>query len=260
MNAYEFDGVKYRKASVHQKEWGTKLITELDLDGNEHILDLGCGDGSLTEILAQAVPDGRVVGIDASQGMIDVAEELSSDNLSFYFMDINDLPYAAAFDLIFSNATLHWVKDHEKLLDNCYRALKPEGVIRFNFAGDGNCSNFYEIVKDVMGLEQYSQYFSDFNWPWYMPSVDEYQAVVEDSSFTGVDVWGENADRYFPNASAMTGWINQPSIVPFLKCVYPYDRESFRTEVINRMLDTTKQEDNTYFETFRRINVHAKKE
>ena len=62
MESFEFNDEKYRKASAHQKEWGEKLISELDLKGNESILDLGCGDGITTEKLAQFVPDGQVVG------------------------------------------------------------------------------------------------------------------------------------------------------------------------------------------------------
>jgi trans-aconitate 2-methyltransferase len=67
---HEFDGEKYESASSHQKEWGTKLIKELDLRGTERILDLGCGDGTLTVELSKLVPRGKVVGIDASQGSL----------------------------------------------------------------------------------------------------------------------------------------------------------------------------------------------
>ena len=75
MSSYEFDGEKYKKASTHQKEWGNRLISELELKGNEFILDLGCGDGVLSERIARLVPEGIVTGIDASSGMIKSAKK-----------------------------------------------------------------------------------------------------------------------------------------------------------------------------------------
>lgn len=75
MSAYEFDGERYKKASRHQKEWGNDLIAQLHLAGNESVLDLGCGDGVLSGKISQIVPDGRVVGIDASKGMIHTAKK-----------------------------------------------------------------------------------------------------------------------------------------------------------------------------------------
>lgn len=68
---YEFDAERYKQASAHQRSWGERLIAELALKGHEHILDLGCGDGRLTAQLAEQVPQGHVLGIDASQNMID---------------------------------------------------------------------------------------------------------------------------------------------------------------------------------------------
>jgi trans-aconitate methyltransferase len=121
---HEFDGEAYKQSSNHQKEWGNRIIAEFELNGNEHILDLGCGDGALTAQLAELVPEGWVLGIDASRGMIDVAGKLRKTNLEFKLLDIDSLDYYEEFDLVFSNATLHWVKDHRRLLANSYRCLK----------------------------------------------------------------------------------------------------------------------------------------
>jgi len=259
MESFEFDAEKYKEASAHQQEWGEKLIAELNLKGNEAILDLGCGDGITTEKLTYFVPDGRVVGIDSSQGMIEAAKILEKDNLIFCFLNINDMDYKGTFDLIISNATLHWVKDHKKLLKNCHRALKSNGMVRFNFAGDGNCQNFFKVIREAMGVGKYSKYFEGFEWPWYMPSIDAYKTIAAESDFVEVNVWGENADRYFPDADAMIKWIDQPSIVPFLKHVPPEDKDAFRDYVVEKMILETRQEDGRCFETFRRINLSAKK-
>jgi len=255
--AHEFDGKKYEKASTHQREWGTKLIAELNLRGRERVLDLGCGDGSLTAKLAELVPQGEVIGIDASQGMIEAARSKAQKNLQFFRMDINDLSFSEEFDVVFSNATLNWVKDHRRLYGNVRRALRPRGRLRFNFAGDGNCSYFIKIIREAMSSQEFGTHFVGFEWPWFMPAVTEYSRLVESSGLRSVQVWGENADRFFPDQETMIRWIDQPSLVPFLPCVAAGARESFRSFVVRRMVEVTKQEDGTYFETFRRINVAA---
>jgi trans-aconitate 2-methyltransferase len=257
--AHEFDGTKYDKASAHQKEWGTKLITEITFVGNESVLDLGCGDGTLTGHIAELVPDGDVLGIDASQGMIDVALTRGLDNLRFRRLDINDLDFEDEFDVVFSNATLHWIKDHQRLLRNVRRALRRAGRLRFNFAGDGNCSHFFSVVKAAMARNEYRSFFADFEWPWYMPSLDAYRGLAESSGLCNVQVWGENADRFFPDEEAMIGWIDQPSLVPFLAKLTEPEKTSFRDFVVSRTIAETKQDDGTCFETFRRINVSAVK-
>ena len=256
---HEFDGKKYEKASAHQKEWGTKLIAELDLRGTERILDLGCGDGALSAQIADLVPNGEVVGIDASRGMIEAARSKVRENLRFVLMDINELNYVEQFDVVFSNATLHWVKDHQRLLRGVVRALVKGGRLRFNFAGEGNCSHFFSVVREAMSAQEFAVHFAGFDWPWYMPSVEKYSALMGASGMDDRRVWGENADRYFPDAKEMIKWIDQPSLVPFLAHVADKDKTTFREYVIKRMIEETRQEDGRCFETFRRINVSAHK-
>jgi len=257
---FEFDAEKYKKASTHQKEWGKKLIAELELKGNERILDIGCGDGAITAQLVELVPNGLVVGIDVSQSMIESAQKnYKVENLRFDLMDINTINFQDEFDIVFSNATLHWVKDHNKLLANVYKSLRPGGILRFNFAANGNCSTFFKVVRKIMANRKYADYFNYFDWPWFMPTIEEYEKLLDKSNFREEKVWDENADRFFPDKDAMIGWIDQPSIVPFLKCVDDADKQSFRDAVVEQMVAETIQPDGTCFETFRRVNVFAKK-
>jgi trans-aconitate methyltransferase len=256
---FEFDGDKYAKASSHQKEWGRRIIEEFRLRGNEWILDLGCGDGVLTAGFAELVPEGFVLGIDASQNMIETASRQTARNLQFRPMDIDSMDLDERFDLVFSNATLHWIKDHRTLLANVFAILNEGGTIRFNFAADGNCSHFYLVIRQVMQEEPYAEYFRDFAWPWFMPKLDGYETLLSEFPFRDAKVWGENADRHFPDSDAMVRWIDQPSIVPFLERVASLDKAGFRNTVVKRMLEVTQRDDGTYFETFRRINVSARK-
>lgn len=259
MNTFEFDGEKYKTASKHQKEWGNGLISELSLNGDEAILDLGCGDGGLTEQLAQLVPNGSVLGIDASTGMIATAQNRVKPNLMFLKMDINRIDFENQFDVIFSNAALHWVKDHKKLLENGFKALKDDGVILWDFAGDGNCSNFFGVIREKIQSGKYEKYFNNFEWPWYMPTRNDYTQIVAGSGFSNYSIVEVNRDRYFSNADEMIKWIDQPSIVPFISMIPDEMKAEFRDDVVKAMLERTLQPNGTCFETFRRIHIKANK-
>ena len=256
----DFDGEKYKLASGQQKTWGRTLIGELALRGDERILDLGCGDGSLTAELAALVPRGSVLGVDASASMIETArKDHAGPNLRFEQLDIDAINFQAEFDVVFSNATLHWIKDHESLLKNVFDGLKRGGAARFQFAASGNCSTLIRVVREVMAQRHYAAYFRDFDWPWYMPTAEEYRSLLDAALFVETKVWCENADKHFESADAMTKWIDQPSLVPFLARIDRKDRQRFRDAVVERMIKETMQDDGTCFETFRRINVFARK-
>ncbi len=131
--------------------------------------------------------------------------------------------------------------------------------MRFNFAGDGNCQNFFSVIKEAIETDEFKNYFKDFEWPWYMPKIDEYKILVDSCSFKDTEIWEENADRFFPTKDDMIKWIDQPSIVPLLKRVDEKDKDRFRNIVITEMVRRTEQTDGRCFETFRRINLLARK-
>ncbi len=259
MDAFEFDGKKYKSASKHQKEWGNDLISQLSFKGNEKVLDLGCGDGILTEQLSLFVPYGKVLGIDASLNMIETAKKIQKSNLKFAHININKMNFENEFDLIFSNAALHWVEDHKRLLKNAYRALKAHGEILWDFGGFGNCSNFIDVIQKKISEDNYARYFKNFEWPWFMPSKEQYTELISTIGFSTYAIKEVNRDRYFSNDSEMIQWIDQPCIVPFIKYIPDELKETFRQEVIEEMVKRTQQSDGTCFETFLRIKIYARK-
>lgn len=266
MSAYEFDGHKYREAAGHTREWGQRVVEELGLQGHESLLDLGCGDGLVTRRIAERLPSGRVLGIDSSQGMLAAARRLAAESgwpvsrMEFQLQDILDFECREQFDVVFSNAALHWVSDHERVLANAFLALKNGGRLRANFGGQGNCQNFLAVVKELMQEEPFTVQLRDFRWPWYFPAVEEYEQLLESSPFSEFQVWLENTDRWFTSADEMVAWMEQPSLVPFISALEGIARQRFHDQAVERMLARTAGPDGRYFETFRRLNVLAWKQ
>lgn len=263
MAKYNFDGEKYKQASRHQKEGGLKLISGINIRGNETILDLGCGDGVLSEELSKLVPDGSVIGIDSSESMIETAKKLERFNLSFECIDINDIDYDNCFDIIFSNAALHWVHNHHRLLHNCFKGLKQNGKLVWSFAADGTCTKLLDTVSEVIDMPEFQKFFVDYECPWYMPGKNEYVLLAEGIGFKQFDVVYENVDgneyRHFTDTEEMIRWLDQPTLVPFLSYLPDDKKECFRDKVIDIMVGKAKQPDGKCFETFRRLKINAVK-
>ncbi len=106
-----------------------EVLSLLDLKGTEQILDVGCGNGKTTAEIAARVPQGAVVGVDASADMIAFAAAHGAlhPNLQFAVADARHLPYQHQFDLVVSFNALHWIPEQEQALKSIHSALKPDG-------------------------------------------------------------------------------------------------------------------------------------
>jgi len=254
-----WDGGDYERRSSHQRAWGSDIVAELPLRGDERILDLGCGGGGVTRLLAGRVPGGSVLGIDAADGQLAAARTHCPPNMMVELLDIDALAFEAEFDLVFSNATLHWVHDHAAMLRRVHRALRPGGIFRAQFGGDGNCPNILACLRRRMALPPYSRAFAGFRWPWFFPSVSEYDRLLRESPFGTGKAWLEAKEQRFPDAEAIVGWIDNPCLIPFLQPLPSELRRPFRDDIVADMLDRTRQPDGTYLEPFRRMNISAVK-
>jgi trans-aconitate 2-methyltransferase len=252
-------GRDYERHSSHQRTWGSELMAELSLHGHERILDLGCGDGSLTRQLAERVPRGSVLGIDAAAEMLDAARDKCGPQMAVRHLDITDLDFESEFDVVFSNASLHWVHDHAAVLLGVHRALRPGGVLLAQFGCDGNCPNMLACLHRQMATQPFPHAFAGFRWPWFFPTLPAYEDMLRASRFAEWRARTEHRDQRFPSADAIVGWIDNPCLIPFVQALPAELRKPFRDAVVAAMLVRTRQPDGTYLEPFRRINVWARK-
>jgi trans-aconitate 2-methyltransferase len=254
-----WNGADYERHSSHQRRWGGSLLAELTLRGDERILDLGCGDGTLTRQLADRVPRGCVLGVDAAPGMLEAAEAKCGPNMRVACLDIADLAFEAEFDVVFSNATLHWLPDHAAVLRGVHRALRPGGILRGQFGGEGNIPNLVACTRHRMASPPFLGAFAGFRWPWTFPELTAYEALLGKSAFAAWRAWLEAKEQRFPTAEALVGWIDNPCLIPFVQALPTDLRRPFRDAVVADMLARTRQPDGSHLEPFWRMNVWARK-
>jgi trans-aconitate methyltransferase len=187
MQKYNWDAEDYANHSKTQLVWGQELIVKLNLNGNEHILDIGCGDGKVTAEIAKVVPEGQVIGIDSSEEMISLAKKKyptsGYPNLHFELLDAQKLNYHKKFDVVFSNAVLHWIPDHQSLIHKIFNSLKSNGRSLLQMGGKGNASEIIEVLSKLIKNKSWNIYFNSFSTPYYFYSPTDYVYWLDQIGF-----------------------------------------------------------------------------
>ena len=174
-----WDAADYARVGGFVAELGEAALDLLDPQPGEHILDVGCGDGTLTQKIVER--GATVVGIDNSLSMVAAAK---ARGLDARLMDAAQLKFGEAFDAAFSNATLHWVLDKERAARAIWFSLKHGGRFAGEMGGDGNVRKLREALDDVLVARGYGPPTYAANW---YPSVEEFVTVYERAGFVDVD-------------------------------------------------------------------------
>lgn len=233
--AYRWDAAEYARHSAGQFTWARELIAGLALEGDEAVVDIGCGDGKVTALLAQKVPRGRVLGIDNALSMINLARRSypgsSYPNLAFQVMDATRLDCPAQFDLAFSNAVLHWVKDHPAVLKGVSRCLRPGGRLLFQMGGQGNAAEIIEVIDRIKANDRWRPYFRDFSFPYAFYSPDVYRPWLAQAGFEVERLVLLSKDMGHKGKTGLAGWI-RTTWLPYLERIPEARRDKFVEEIV----------------------------
>ena len=248
---YQWNANDYTQNSSAQFEWAGELISKLHLKGNESLLDIGCGDGRVTALLAERLPHGSVLGIDNSSTMIKLAQQNHPPshypNLAFQKLDARDLAFDNQFDVIFSNAVLHWVPDHFSLLKRIKKALKKPGRILLQMGGKGNADEMVSVVHDLIKREKWRSYFpNDLAFPYYFHSDEEYRKWLEDAGFDAVRVELVPKDMQQKGQEGLAGWL-RTTWHPYTELVPPNLVEEFIAEIIQSYEKSHPMDEGRFF-------------
>lgn len=212
----------------------------------ERILDLGCGDGFLTARLQAS--GCRVLGVDSSPEQVEAAR---SRGVPAELADAARLSFEGEFDAVFSNATLHWVRDADAALRGVRRALRPGGRFVAELGGEGCVARIREAL--AAGLANRGIDYASLD-PWYFPALPEYRSRLEAAGFQ-VDVI-ELVPRPTPLPGDVRGWLETFARV-FTERLPESQREGFLDEVREQLRPRLQRPDGVWVADYTRLRLRA---
>ena len=237
--SFTWNAADYNKSSPAQQLWAQELIAKLGLLGTERVIDIGCGDGKVTAAIAKNVPLGAVTGIDSSAGMIRFAREhfppSIHPNLSFVRMDASHLTFREEFDVVFSNAALHWISDHKPVLAGIVCSLRPRGRVLIQMGGKGNADQIFCVLNVLLGNPRWGKYFEGFSYTYGFFGTEEYRQWLVDSGLEPVRVELIPKDMSYPTRDAFAAWI-RTTWLPWMTRLPESEQSVFIEAVIDEYL------------------------
>ena len=193
--AQQWSARRYAQHAAFVPAFGASLLERLAPTTGERILDLGCGDGTLTRQIAER--GATVVGVDASADFVSAARQAGVDAR---LGDARTLAFDGEFAAVFSNAVLHWVLDPDAALSGIFRALRPGGRFVAEFGGHGCVAAI--VLAVTVALERRGRVLQS---PWYFPTAEEYSAKLAAHGFTIESI--ELYPRLTPLPTGIRGWL-----------------------------------------------------
>jgi SAM-dependent methyltransferase len=193
----KWNAADYARVGGFVAELGGAAFDLLDPQPGERILDVGCGEGTLTMKIAER--GATVLGIDNSPEMIAAAR---ANGIDAVLMDAADMPFSSEFDGAFSNATLHWVLEKEQAARAVFRALKAGGRFAGEMGGDGNLQKLRDALDEELIIRGYAPPVEAANW---YASPEAFAAVYEAAGFREIDA--RLIERPTPVEHGIAEWV-----------------------------------------------------
>ena len=187
----DWDAASYDSLADPQEEWAREVLERLELRGDETVLDAGCGSGRVTRLLVERLPQGKVIAVDGSQSMIEMVRHVLRLQDQALLANLTELELDQPVDAIFSNATFHWVLDHDRLFQRLHAALRSGGQLEAQCGGEGNVAEFERAIDALSGDERFAPYLRGSLLPWNFAGVGETEVRLERAGFVGARLWLE---------------------------------------------------------------------
>ena len=248
----DWDAAKYHRISDPQLAWGRAVVARLRPVAGERILDLGCGTGRLTAEIAQ-MPGIIVVGLDASAAMLAQADKGQSP--VYVRADGAALPFASAFDAVFSAAVFHWIPDHDQLFRSVHHALRPGGRLVAQCGGAANLDRLYGRARALMDSSEYRDHFVGWTSFNHFENVADTERRLRQAGFNDIDVSLVSSPVTFDTPAAFSEFVAAVCLRHHLDRLPPSARVGF----IARITEQAGGDDPSLTFDYWRLNIAARK-
>jgi trans-aconitate 2-methyltransferase len=211
-----WDPKQYHKFQAERSAPFFDLLALVEIRPNMNVVDLGCGTGELTRRLAATLPDSDVTGLDSSSQMLDVARAASHSSLGLRFEQGDQAQLTGEWDLIFSNAALHWSENHEELVPRLYDRLKPGGQIAVQVPSNHNHIS-HQIYRETANKEPFKTILNGFQRYAPVLSIDEYARLLFQCDAENIVVFEKIYAHVLEDSDAVVEWISGTALVPYFE-------------------------------------------
>jgi len=238
----EWNAAGYTRIAQLQQHMAEEAIGLVNLEQAERVLDVGCGNGKVTSQIASALPQGTVIGVDASQDMIDFASSRFAgpafSNLRFERADARSLPFRNEFDLVVSFNALHWIPDQELALRSLRTTMETKGMAQLRLVPSGPRKSLETVIEETRWSPRWAGAFENFHDPYLHWTPEQYAAAAERSQFQVKAVRTTDKAWDFESREAFTAF-GMVTFVEWTKLLPPEEKLAFVTDVLDRYRQVT---------------------
>ncbi len=246
---------QYHLFSDHRLRPALDLLSQVQLVSPMTIYDLGCGTGNVTAILSQRWNSAIVAGVDSSKDMLEVARK-EHPALEWMQGEIADFEPASKGNLIFSNAALHWLDEHETLFPRLLKRLRAGGVLAVQMPNNFSAPS-HQTLYDLAQSEKWLEKLGGLVRPAPVHNIEWYYDLL--SPLTAeLNIWETTYFQILKGKNAVLEWTRSTALRPFLQALDGSDVQAFEQEYADRLLEAYPQrEDGATIYPFSRLFIVA---